>query len=144
LSRPRKPTAVLELNGAFKHDPARGEARKHEPKPEGPLGAPPASLEDGEIECWGELSASAGWLTNADRWVVELAVCLMAKKRECGIGGRHGISVGELAQLNQCLREMGLTPVARSKVAAPKKDNKQENPFSKVAAKAASTGTAVN
>lgn len=131
MSRPRKPTAVLELSGAFKHDPARGEARKHEPRPTEPLGIAPEELEEIEVRCWSELASAATWLTVADRWVVEIAACLMAKKRDSGIGGRHGISVGELAQLNQCLREMGLTPVARSKVSAPT-EKKKENAFAKI------------
>lgn len=134
MSRPRKPTAVLELNGAFKHDPARAEARKNEPRPTDPLGMPPTGFDEVEVSCWNELSTEATWLTSADRWVAEIAACLMAKKRECGIGGRNGMSVGELAQLNQCLREMGLTPVARSKVSVPKQ-KEAENPFAKIAAK---------
>jgi hypothetical protein len=129
----RKPTAILDLNGAFKKNPDRGRARKNEPKPTGPLGPPPEFLTSPEKLVWFELDeiAPPKVLTNSDRWTVEIAVRLMNRVREDGIGGKYGISVGELAQLNQCLIRMGMTPADRSKIGVPPDDDKK-NPFAQL------------
>lgn len=129
MPRPRKPTATLELTGAFKKNPQRAAARKGEPKPSGPLGAPPDYLSETERACWNELSelSPAGVLTNADRPLVELGSRLWAKIREDGIGGKYGVTVGEIAQYKDCLIRMGLTPVDRSKInLAPNEEQKNE------------------
>lgn len=116
MPRPRKPTALLELSGAFRKHPER--KRPNEPKPTGPLGAPPSRLSPDDRVAWFELDAinPAGVLTNADRWLVELAARLMARLRQHGLGGENGLSAGQLAQLNRCLSQMGMTPADRSKV----------------------------
>jgi hypothetical protein len=44
MSRPRTPTAVLELRGAFKEHPERARERAGEPRPTEPLGEPPKRL----------------------------------------------------------------------------------------------------
>lgn len=135
MARPRKPTSVLELNGSLRSHPERARARKNEPKPTGPLGNPPESLSAAEKSVWFELESLAppNVLTNADRWTVELACRLMATVREDGIGGKHGLSVGELSQLIQCLIRMGMTPADRSKIGISK-DNAPKNPFAEVEA----------
>ena len=81
--RPRKPTAVLEDTGAFKHDPKRGLARANEPKPVGPVGEPPAYFDASHREVWDEYIAEAprGVLTTADRKQLELAVRLTCRMR---------------------------------------------------------------
>ena len=124
----------MELNGAFKKDPQRRVAREHEPRPTSPLGEPPEALEPGERAMWTELSQIAPdkVLTGADRWLVEICCRIMAKLREDGMGGRHGVSVGELSQLMAGLRTMGLTPADRSKISVPA-DEKAANPFAEIA-----------
>lgn len=128
MGRPRKPTAELELTGAFKKNPQR--SRPNEPKPSGPLGNPPARLSAGEKKAWFELAEiiPPNVLANSDRWAVEIACRIMARIWEDGIGGKHGVSVGELAQLNQLVGRMGMTPADRSKVGVTK-GGEDENEF---------------
>ena len=49
MGRKRKPTAVLEMSGAFKKNPDR---RRNEPESTGPLGSPPESFSKPEVEAW--------------------------------------------------------------------------------------------
>jgi len=83
MPRPRKPTQVLEDKGAFKHDPARAEARKNEPKQLKPLGDPPDYFDQTHIAVWNEYveECPRGVLTSGDRKVLELAVRLTCKMR---------------------------------------------------------------
>lgn len=145
MSRPRKPTALLELNGAFRKDPKRGRARASEPIPTGPLGDAPKYFSKRVRDIWNELAslAPAGVLTNADRWLAETTCLLMAKQRRYGIGGRDGIATGELSILNQCLIRIGLTPADRSKVSVPKR-NDAPNPFSELVDEVDQTTKRVN
>lgn len=55
MARPRKPSNILELNGAFKRNPARGKARENEPVPNGEIGDPPNHLPANVAECWREI-----------------------------------------------------------------------------------------
>lgn len=119
MGRPPKPTNLLQLTGAFKKNPKRGAKRANEPKPEGPLGDPPARFLNPHspsavyhLEMWHELIGMApiGVLTSADRWAAELACVLMAKVRYGGFKG------GDVAQLSSLMGKMGLTPSDRSRV----------------------------
>lgn len=120
MGRPRTPTAVLELTGAFKKDPQRRAARTNEPAPEGDLGPPPKHFNADLAAVWKELAATcpAGVLTSADRWLVELACSLMLNFRRS-----KGLVTGkELSQLVTCLSRMGMTPADRSRVGVKQKD----------------------
>jgi hypothetical protein len=123
MGRPRKPTKALELSGAYEKHPERKADRAHEPKPEGPIGSPPAEflieypnsgyLKSGRLlALWNELIALAppGVLTSADRWHVEIVCRLMEKQRYGSLKGT------ELSQLSMLLGKMGLNPADRSKV----------------------------
>jgi len=114
MGRPRKPTAVLELTGAFQKDPQR--RRDHEPKPQGPIGDPPADFDDVLMVLWRELlgMVPAGVLAVADRWLLELTCRTM---REVKRG--HALAA-EKNLLLSCLSRMGLTPADRSRIAVPK------------------------
>lgn len=131
MARPRKPTPLLELTGAFQKDPQR--ARPHEPKPAGPLGDPPEcfndepGLEAKELldraalrAAWHELTGmvAAGVLTISDRWLVELACRTMQQVR------KGAALAAERNLLLSCLSRMGLTPADRSRIAVPQE--KQE------------------
>lgn len=137
MGRSRKPTEMHALSGAFKKNPARARARGNEPRPTSPLGSPPEQLSAEEKAVWLELAdiAPAKVLTGADRWLVEVCCRIMARLREDGIGGRDGVSVGELSQLMAGLRTMGLTPADRSKISVPQ-DAEEANPFSELASEA--------
>jgi len=119
MPRPRKPTEILELNAAFRHDPKRGRERAHEPKPNGPLGEPPKHLSAGAKAAWVELQqiVPAKVLTSADRWLVEFCCKIMADLRKHGRASRrnpNGVPGCDSAQLLQGLSKMGLSPSDRS------------------------------
>ena len=118
MARPRKPTAVLELTGAFQKDPQR--KRPHEPKPTGSLGEPPVDFDEVLKALWQDLArmVPAGVLTNADRWLVELT-CRTRQQVRKGTA-----LAAERNLLLSCLSRMGLTPANRSKIAVPQE--KQE------------------
>lgn len=122
MGRPRTPTAALELKGSFKTHPARGEERKNEPAPAGPLGDPPEALTDAQKNCWLEIAQNAhkGVLAQADRFLVEISAVLLEKWR------RGASNLGELVELGKCLGRMGLTPSDRSKVAATPTETKNQ------------------
>lgn len=127
MSRPRKPTADLELRGAFRKNPQR---RRKDPETAGPLGEPPAGWAPELKAVWYELAENAPLqvLRVRDRWLVELACRLKYQERT-----DPDMSSAKLALLLNCLSRMGMTPSDASKVHAPKE--KQESPFSKFARK---------
>lgn len=110
----RKPTTTLKLAGAFAKDPARGRARRREPAPNGPIGAPPRHLKKLEREAWLRIVAEAptGVLTKADRIIVELTASLLALKRTKPLSGFLA------QQLRACCAALGMTPADRSRVGA--------------------------
>ena len=113
MARPRKPSKVLELTGAFKKDPQR--KRKAEPMPSGAVGDPPLHLALEVKDVWRELSATCFWATDADRQIMEVTATLMHQFR---------INPAEFKQMNHLLSglgKLGLTPSDRAKVTVPEK-----------------------
>ncbi|HLH36011.1 MAG TPA: hypothetical protein VKX41_15165 [Alloacidobacterium sp.] len=117
--RPRKPTALHELSGTFDRHPERKKERANEPKPDGPLGPPPASFlseysptAKALLQIWNELveQVPPGVLTSADRWHVELACRLMYRVRN------DRAKAGDYSRLDVLLGKMGMNPADRSKV----------------------------
>jgi hypothetical protein len=145
MARPRKPTAVLDLVGAFKKDPQRKAARVNEPQSCGPIGEPPLHFSEELKPLWKELVslAPAGVLTVADRWTVEVACRMMLLLRQPPtyqaddasgtLVERPAWGSAEVNALMRCLGSMGLTPVDRSKVSVPQKIEEQ-NTFASLAA----------
>lgn len=131
MSRPPKPTALLSPD-AFKRNPQR--TRKNEPQSNGPLGQPPERLSAEERAAWRELAGNTpeGVLTRADRTWVEIAARLLARLHKEGIGGRFGLNVGELSQINNFLSKMGLNPSDRTRLSVPQKPE-SDNPFAEIA-----------
>jgi hypothetical protein len=128
MARPRKPTALLELNGSLSHNPGRHANRAGEPFDPRPLGDPPLHLDPPQRAAWGEIEriAPPGVLCHGDRLIVELAAVLLAQFRAAGAM----FPDGRLRRLESVLGQLGLTPAARSKVTAtpvPK-----GNPFASV------------
>jgi hypothetical protein len=68
MARPRLPTALLELRGAFKHDPKRKKARQNEPLVTTALPDPPENLQPDVSEAWRHMKARGYWLTSADKF----------------------------------------------------------------------------
>jgi hypothetical protein len=109
---PRKSTALLELNGAFKRNPQR--ERGPEPK-SGPLGEAPERMSVQMRALWSELVGILpdNLLQSADRWSLELAARLMYKFTL----GTYTAS--ELNTLRSLLGALGMTPLDRGKLVAP-------------------------
>ena len=126
MSRPRKPTALLKLEGAFKNHPKREKEREHEPQVVEPLGDPPDSLDEAEQARWNEIAAMAPWATYADRIIVEELARLWMMSRRRTATPAHG------KRLDWCLSRLGLTPSDRSKVKAPPK-REEQNPYAELA-----------
>lgn len=122
MARPRKPTAALELAGAFDKDPKRGKAREGEPRPTGKVGPPPKTLIEDAAKVWVEMSREGFWLTSADEFLLEIAAKYMAYFR---IGGNDTKVIGQLIAV---LNKLGFSPADRSKINAPgqKKDDEDE------------------
>lgn len=113
MARPRKPTAALELAGAFQKDPKRGKARANEPKPLGKIGDAPDTLDEASQAIWDEMSAKAYWLTSADSFLLEIAARNMAYFRN---GGSDTKTIGQLITV---LNKLGFSPADRSKINGP-------------------------
>jgi phage terminase small subunit len=111
MARPRKPTAVLELTGAFKKDPQR--ARNDEPVPTGKPGDPPDYLGEVAAGIWHEMVLHGFWLTDADKFLLEIAARHMADFR------RGVCDPKIIAQLITVLNKLGFGPAERSKIKAP-------------------------
>lgn len=136
MSRPRTPTNLLELSGAFDKNPQR---RRRDPKSSGPVGAAPVSLNEVERAIWNELRRQAPdkVLTAADRCLLEIVCRLMARFRLAGttIPGTDRIflplSNGELNALMQGIAKLGFTPVDRAKISVGSGKEQEDNPFRK-------------
>ena len=116
MARPRTPTALLELKGAFSKDPQR--ARPDEPEHNGPVGPPPPGFDGDLALIWHELvdMVPARVLAKSDRWTVELACRMMLQLR------KDDFKAAELGILQSCLSRMGLTPADRSRIAVSPKE----------------------
>jgi phage terminase small subunit len=120
MARPRKPTAVLELSGAFKKDPQR--KRTNEPRPATKVGQPPPWLDDDEAEIWERMSREGFWLTSADEFLLEVAVRYQRYFRN------GGTDTKAISLLVSVLNKLGFGPAERSKIKAPGSDE-EEKPF---------------
>lgn len=121
MSRPRTPTAVLQLRGSFKTHPERAKDRAGEPTPNGPIGAPPKHLAPAEAAVFAEMAIEGHWLTSADALMVEVAACLMAKQRAGTIDNPAR------SLLITTLTRLGFGPTERSKIKVP--EAPKANPF---------------
>lgn len=125
MARPRKPTAILALAGAFRKDPKRGRARAHEAQPVEEIGEPPAFLTAEQRAVWRQIveDCAHGVLTRADRLAVETAAMLIAQQRT-----PDGLTAAERTNLTKLMGEMGLTPRARAYVKT-RPEGEMFNPF---------------
>lgn len=118
MPKPRAPTNVLALRGAFKTNPARGRARAAEPPPDGEIGDPPDHLSVEARACWVEIVglAHAGTLCRGDRLIVEHGAQLLAQLR----ADDWKVHPTLLVRWEGFLGRLGLTPSDRSKVSVRK------------------------
>lgn len=118
MGRNRKPKALAERDGSFEKHPERKAAYANEPKPEGPLGAPPASFDpDGFtgsrlLAIWEEIVTQAppGVLTSADRLHVEMTCRIIYRIRY------QTPKSGDFNSLREFLSKMAMNPSDRPKV----------------------------
>jgi hypothetical protein len=113
MARPRTPTAVLELRGAFKNHPSRLKDREFEPVVATDLPEPPKYLTTATAGTWLELKARGHWLTTADKFLIEIAATLMARYRI------NELKSGDVSQLIGLLGKIGFSPVERGKMDLP-------------------------
>ena len=146
--RPRKPTAVKELQGTLQ----KCRRNPNEPKPAGELknALPPAYLTDTARDIWiyALENAPEGLLTSLDfavftQWVVcfDAFITISAALKEGGTVQTDGQGVKRVNDLlHQLLKttailrglenELGFTPASRSKITTVKADSVERNAFS--------------
>lgn len=124
----RKPSAVLELTGAFDRNPSRRRARASEPQPDGPLGEPPEHLPPSVAGCWREIAdlVCAGVLARSDRLILEHAAHLLDRLRS----EHWRVSPAVLLRYEATLGQLGLSPTARSRLTVAKRQaDESATPF---------------
>lgn len=123
MARPRKPTNVLELTGAFKKNPQR---KREDAEAVGALTDAPLHLGGAVLHAWNEIAryAPRDVLTDSDRLSLELAANLLAQFRADPVE----FPAAKLVRLEALLGKFGMTPADRSKVGG-KKEAPKGNPF---------------
>lgn len=121
MARPRTPSNVLELRGAFKKDPQR--RRVNEPKPIGEIGGYCAGSTDSK-EIWNEIVAycAPNVLTVSDRMALEIATQYMSQFRV----DPTNFSNERVRALIGLLSKFGMTPSDRAKLSIPNLDAKND------------------
>ena len=147
MGRNRKTKAAAGRDGTFEKHPERRAAYENEPKPAGPLGAPPASFDTGSytgsrlLAIWEEVvsQAPAGVLTSADRLHVEMTCRAIFRIRWLTP------KASDFSMVREFLGKMAMNPADRTKVqvnaggAAPpaiekNEGEKDQEPFAELAA----------
>jgi len=114
MARPRLPTSVLRLRGAFKINPGRYEDRKHEPIVKTPLPDPPRRLSAADRSSWRELqSEGSSWLKSADKYLLEIAASFVARYRS------DELTSGDVSLLIGLLGKLGFSPNERGRMNLP-------------------------
>lgn len=123
MTRPRKPTALKELQGSFKPHPER--RNKNEPVSSEEIGIALTTLSADEKKIWDEIKGIAcdGVLTAADRIALELLCKLIHEMRY----SFEDMNAAKLSRLTFLLSQFGMTPADRSKINIPQK--KEKNVF---------------
>ncbi|MFJ2989964.1 hypothetical protein ACIPF8_19025 [Collimonas sp. NPDC087041] len=128
MARPRTPSNVLQMRGAFDKNPKRGRERDGEPEPNGEIGDPPDGMSDGAKKCWFEIVGllAPGVLCRSDRLSLEMAAELLAQMRDM----KWMVPAAVLTRYETLIGKFGMTPSDRSKVSVPK--TQTANPFAKL------------
>jgi hypothetical protein len=113
MARPRTPTAVLKLRGAFINHPSRGRDREFEPHIATDLPSPPRSLDLAPAAMWMDMKSRGYWLSSADQFLVEIAAKLMARYRI------DQLKSGDVSQLIGLLGKIGFSPNERGRMSLP-------------------------
>lgn len=133
--RPRLPTKIAILHGRAKNEPGRfaRQNRDNEPQNTDPLPAePPEWMTDLQKDVYLEIvqTCHKDVLTIADRATVEMVATLL-----CRFRAKQGdVSPNLIGKLYSGLDRLGMSPSARSKVSAVKRDDGKQNPLREFAA----------
>jgi len=117
MGRPKTPTNILEMRGAFKKNPKR--RRPGEPKPTKPLGNPPGRLGPDVKKAWREIDRHCvpGVLTAMDRVTLELLATALARIREnihkTDPDGKFLVTMADLKSALTMLGKFGMSPADR-------------------------------
>ncbi len=126
-----QPTALAKLKGADKQNPQRYRNRAHEPRPVLGVGDPPAWLGADGAAVWASMQAeiAPGVLTRQDRRMFGV-LCSLVRSYEAA---PDEMSIGRLSTLSSIASQFGMTPSARTKVAAIEAETEDSNPFAEFA-----------
>jgi phage terminase small subunit len=131
MARPRKPTNILSLKGAFKKDPSRLKERENEPENNIPIGSAPDYLDEQESKAFDLIVKESidGVLGGADRMAVAQAAKLfvICTGQKFDDGDQVKATSNHLNQFFKYLSQFGMTPADRSKINIPK--SKPKNKF---------------
>lgn len=125
MPRPQTPLAKAALTGADKNHPGRFKPRS-EPKVSGrDLGRPPAYLPATAKKAWATFADELPWLTYEDRGAVEIVSLMRAHIMD---GLTADLPASFFGNYRMALSSLGATPVDRTKVHQPSKDE-DDDPF---------------
>lgn len=127
MARPRTPSKVLDIRGAFKKNPQR--KRLNEPMPIGEVGKYGIGTTN-PSEIWDELVSICPphVLKNSDRFVMEIAVEYLRQFRE----SPANYSNERIRILISLLGKFGMTPSDRAKLSIPEANKSSvEDPWAK-------------
>ena len=130
MARPRTAAKVLELRGAFKKHPER---RRVDAEGAAPFEKdPPTEMPGDVVPAWHAIVARLPKivLSSSDEFAVEQAAYCLAGIRQLGPMAALHPGFGKLsAELRQWLIQLGMTPVARTKIPAKDDEPGSKNPF---------------
>jgi hypothetical protein len=114
MPKPRLPSKILEMRGAFDKNPSRGREREGEPEGDGLPGDPPDTLTPDEQAAWREIVSLAypGTLSSGDRLALEYGAVLLVYLRQ----ERYMVPAPLLGRWEAFLAKFGMTPADRSRV----------------------------
>lgn len=137
MARHKQPREKAELKGSVKKNPQRYTKEEADvPKNSHGLGEPPSYLKADAKKAWRELEAHClpGVITAAERFIFEIAACLLAEFRKDPVE----FPASKFTHLVGALARLGMSPADRQKVQAQIPRNPQdEDPFTKFFNKAA-------
>jgi hypothetical protein len=117
MPKPRKPTNVLALKGAYKKNPHRIAGRVNEPIPTELISpTPPAYMTEEQQEAYAYIinHCHPDVLSVSDQAATEVVACLLAEFRR----GPDKMETPRISRLLTGLGSLGMTPADRSRVAA--------------------------
>ena len=112
MANHRTPTEKANATGAAKNHPARFRGRAAPPNKR--LGRPSRHLSGNAVVAWEAFLAEIPWLMEGDRAVVEMAAIMRGKLLD-----GEDIGVTAIGLYRQMIKDMGGTPVDRTRITAP-------------------------